>query len=386
VLARNPTVAAARAAWRAAEARPAQARALDDPMVGYSIAPASIGASEVRFGQVVDFSQRFPFPGKLGLRAAVETAEARAERGGYESARRDIALMGSMLFDDYWAAERSLAINTEHHRLLSEQMDSAKAQYGVGRLEQHELIGVEIELAHVQHDHVVLGAERRVVVARLNALLRRPAHAPLPSPPGALDDLVTPAGNAEELAAEAVRTRPETSSAAARIDAAESGAALARREYFPDFGVGASYSTMWDMPEHRAMAGISINVPLQLGRRKAAVDEAEAQVIRRRSEHDAVVDRIAAEVEIARQRLAEADHIVLLYRDRILPASRDRVDATRAGLESGDVEYETLIETTHDLRDAELASEIAIADRSRRRAELIHAVGRIPGVPGGERR
>ena len=51
VLAENPSVEAARQAVRAAKARPAQEHALDDPMLGYTIAPASIATDAVRFGQ-----------------------------------------------------------------------------------------------------------------------------------------------------------------------------------------------------------------------------------------------------------------------------------------------------------------------------------------------
>src|SRR4030095_6068217 len=65
VLARNPSIAAARWAWRAALARYPQETALDDPVLGYTLAPASIGSSSVDIGQRVELSQALPFPGKL---------------------------------------------------------------------------------------------------------------------------------------------------------------------------------------------------------------------------------------------------------------------------------------------------------------------------------
>src|SRR2546425_1132917 len=49
VLAHNPSLAQMAAAWQAASARYPQVTALDDPMFGATIAPASIGSNEVDF-------------------------------------------------------------------------------------------------------------------------------------------------------------------------------------------------------------------------------------------------------------------------------------------------------------------------------------------------
>src|SRR5687767_7602494 len=67
VLERNPTVRAAQYAWRAALARYPQATALDDPMLGGSLAPRSFGTSRVDEAYSVELSQALPFPGKLRL-------------------------------------------------------------------------------------------------------------------------------------------------------------------------------------------------------------------------------------------------------------------------------------------------------------------------------
>ena len=63
VLARNPSVNAAREALRAALAEIPQMTALDDPMVGYELAPLSI-VGDAPYGQVVSVKQKLPFPGK----------------------------------------------------------------------------------------------------------------------------------------------------------------------------------------------------------------------------------------------------------------------------------------------------------------------------------
>lgn len=120
VLASNPSAEAARQGWRAALAQYPQSSALPDPMVEYSLAPLSIGSSNVSFGQVIGINQRFPWPGKLALEGEVALAEAEAAREGYDATRQRLALMASMLFDQYYAVQRSLDLNEEHRRLAED--------------------------------------------------------------------------------------------------------------------------------------------------------------------------------------------------------------------------------------------------------------------------
>ena len=68
VLRRNPTIGAARKAWRAALARYPQETALEDPMLGAGVGPRSFGSREVGAAWRIEASQAFPFPGKLALR------------------------------------------------------------------------------------------------------------------------------------------------------------------------------------------------------------------------------------------------------------------------------------------------------------------------------
>ena len=113
VLARNPSVESARAAFRAALAAYREAGALPDPMVEYAFAPLSIGSGNVSYGQVVTLSQRFPWPGKLALEGAVALAEAEAVREQYDAVRQRLALTASALYDQYYAVGRSLVLNDE---------------------------------------------------------------------------------------------------------------------------------------------------------------------------------------------------------------------------------------------------------------------------------
>lgn len=379
VLARNPSVEAARQAWAAALADYDQATSLDDPMASYMFAPLSIAGGD-RYGQVIQVSQRFPYPGKLRLRGAIEVAEAEAAESDYHSILLDLALAASVLYDDYYAVARGLEINADHRELLQELKESAEAQYTVGRAAQQDPIQAEVELAHVAHQRVVLEAGLAVIKARLNGLLHRPPTALLPAPPAELivpDALVL---SVDAIQGAALENRPDIVAAMARIKAAGAAVDLANREYYPDFEIMGQYNSMWGTTEHRWMAGVGVNIPLQRGRRGAAVDRAEALVAQTRSQVEALIETVRVEVATAVERAREAHHVVELYRSTVLPATEDQVQAARAGFIADQNSFLAVIEAEKNQRDAQLAYERALAQLQRRLAELQRVAGEVPGL------
>jgi outer membrane protein, heavy metal efflux system len=382
ILERNPDLAAARQAWRAALAEVDGADALEDPMLSYSVAPLSVVSGEASFGHEVRLSQRLPWPGKRRLRAEVALAEAEAARDQLTSVRLELALMASNLFDDYYLVARSLEINERHQALLAQFQKSAEAQYVVGRGSQQDPIQAEVEIAHLEHDRISLETRRDILVAQLNGLLRRSPRAKLPPPPGQLPARGAP-GSREELERAALQRRPELELQAARIRAGQAAGALARREFLPDLELMGSYSSMWEMPEHQWMIGVGLNLPLYRGKRHAAVERAEARTAGAERERDRLLDRVRVEVEEAYRRVEEAQHVTELYRDRLVPAARDQVDAAAAGLVSAQNSFLAVIAAERNLREVELRQEMARAELHQRLAALDRAVGRIPGLSGG---
>ena len=380
VLERNPTLESARLAWEAALNREPQARALDDPVVTYSFGPRTIGKSDTRYGNVAGIAQRFPFPGKLRLRGEIARAEAEGVREDYEATRRTLAVMASVLFSDYYAVARSLEINAQHRALVESFKRSAEAQYVVGRSSQQDPIHAEVELAHLLHAKVTLESDRDVVVARINGLLHRDPGLPLPPPPESLPLVAGSAPPIEQLREEALTGRPELRAVEARIEGAGAALSLARREYFPDFGLSTSYNSMWDNSRHRFMVGVSVDLPIQLGRRRAAVGEATAQRKRLESEYARTEDEIKVEVEERHRRVLESRGIIDLYRNALLPASRDQVAAAQSGFETGRNSFLALIDAERNLRTVELEYHETTAELYSRYAELERAVGRVPGL------
>lgn len=382
VLERNPTLEAARQAWQAALEQEPQVTSLADPMLSYSVAPLSIGASDVRYGQIVQFSQALPYPGKRRLRGEVARAEAEVARLNYEGVRLQLATLASLLFDDYYFVHRSREINDEHVGLLADFQRIATAMYSAGTAAQQDPIQAEVELAHLLHREVVLGTSRETVAAQINALLHRRPEAELPPPPLSLALPEIGELDPQRLQEAALAARPEIRAREAVIEAREADLRFQRLEFYPDFQAMTSFNSMWGNTEHRWMVGVGINLPIRRDRIRAGVAEAQARLRAAESQRLELEDAIRAQVQTAYDRLQEAEHIVELFRSRLLPAAGDQVRAALAGFETARNSFLALIEAERNQRTVALGYQGALTDYYRRRTELERALGRIPGLGG----
>jgi outer membrane protein TolC len=377
VLARNPDVAAARAAWRAALARYPEETALDDPMVSYSIAPLTI--RDERVGQAVQIEEKLPTPGRRALAADVALAEAEAARGDVQTTRLDLALMASTTFDDYYVATRGLAINADHAKLVADFRKAVEIHFSTGHGSAQDAIEAEMEAAHIDHDRLALESQRDVAIAELNGLLHRAPDASIPPPPEALElppDVDAPLATLETVAD---GVRPELATERARVRGADAAVELANKDFLPQVSVMARYDAMWDMPDMRWMLGVTVEIPLARARRHAAVERAEADAARARSEAAKTEDAVRVDVARARDRVLGSEHVLHVYDAELLPLGKARVDAARAGFVADQNNFDVVIGAERALRSVELDREQMIADAWRRRAELDRALGRLPG-------
>ncbi len=377
VLAKNPDIDARRAAWRAARSKGRQVDSLDDPMLGYEIAPLSV-VSKMRFGQTVRLSQRFPWPGKLANASEAEERAAAASGHELELTELDLALEASLLYDEYWLVDRSAEVNSEHRNLLGELKRSAEIQYSVGRASLSDPLQAELEIAMLEEQDLGLASRRDIVVTQLNALLHRPPQRPLPAPPADLGVVLSIPPASVDLQRRAVASSPELKKLAAKSRAAQARIRYAERQYYPDVTLMASYSSMFAEIEHQFMLGFEAPIPVQRGSRAGMVDEASAMAAELDHDAKSVTDRIRARVEVDRRRVVEAIQVVTLYDSRLIPTARSQVAAARADFGAGNTNFATVISAEKSLRNVQLARHAAAAELSKRRARLDRSQGRFP--------
>jgi cobalt-zinc-cadmium efflux system outer membrane protein len=378
VLARNPTLSQMVAAWQAASARYPQVTALDDPMFGLMAAPASIGSSNVEFGYRVEITQKLPYCGKRGLRGQSALAEASAAGHEVDDARLQLIESARSALADYYFAEHALAVNREGLELLRSFRDRAKERYEkVPGANEQDLRQADVVLGRQEQKEITLTRLRTVAVARMNTLMHLAPEHHLPPPPRALT-MTKPLPEASTLAAIALERRPDLQALADRIRADEAALGLAEKEYYPDVEVAAAYDTIMGNGPMRDLApqvGVRVNVPLQRGRRDAAVAEAQARVAQRRAELARQTDHVHLQVQEAYAQVRESERIVGLYQAKLLPAARANVKAAEASYVGGRIPFLSLIEAQRNVVELQDRYYEAQAELFRRGATLERVLG-----------
>lgn len=374
-LARNPTLAAMRASWQASVERYPQVSALADPQFGYSLAPATIDSNDSIFGQKIELSQHFPWPGKLSLRgkAALSSAEAAGEQ--FEDTRQGLVRAVTEAFYAYQFVYRAIDINRTNQALLAEFQRIAERRYSAGLASKSDALQAEVEHQHLVHRSIALERERAVAQARLNTLLNLPPKSALPEPPRDIPR-PTPMPPLALLESVALEHRPELRAFGHSVRASAAEVELAEREYFPDVSVNAGYNSLWEVVDKRTVVGIAINVPLQLERRRAAVSQARAEARRAEARLEEARADVLLEVSEAYDALVETQHIVHLYASSILPAARESLETARVGYEAGSNDFLTLVATERALHLAELTYDQSLAHYHQGRARLEFALGK----------
>jgi outer membrane protein TolC len=377
VLERNPTIGAARAAWAEANARARQTGALEDPMLDAMIAPQSFGRSNVDAAYRLGITQAFPAFGQRGLRRHIAESETQAAAWDLRTMQLDLVREARLNFLDYWRVGRAMALNRELLRILPELRRVTLAKYSAGLVGQQDPLQVDTELAMLDHEAVILERRRRVAVAMLNVLMHEPAEGALPPPPDSLSLPDTSVVHAD-LDPRARALRPEMRAADARVEANRADVALAGRQHLPETSFGIAYDRFWTEPELRFTVGVSMNLPITLGRLSAAKAEAQARLEASEKQSEVVRDSVELQVAVAAARLHESAHDVRIARERLLPLAERTLRASRASYEANQTGFVTVLNSLRDFLRARLEADESLAMLHEARADLDRALGELP--------
>jgi cobalt-zinc-cadmium efflux system outer membrane protein len=390
VLAHNPSLAQMVAAWQAASARYPQVTSLDDPMFGVMTGPAAFGSNKVDGAYRLELSQKYPFPGKLGLRGQTALAEASAAGREVEDTRLQLVESARNAFYDYYLAGRALAVNAETVKRLEEFRAAAAARFRspTGRVSIQDVYQADVEIGRQHERQLFLERMRQVAVARINSLLHLPPDSALPPPPAELH-LAESVPEARLLRATALAQRPDLRALADRIQAEQAALGLARKEFYPDYEVTAAYDAFWQERQLRPMVGVRVNLPVRKSRRYGAVAEAEARIAQRQAELARLSDQVNFQVQEAYAQVRESERAIRLYKERILPDAELNVKAARADYVTGLVPAVSVIEAERNRLNLYDRYYETLAQYFRRRAALERAVGGplvpLPDLLGPER-
>jgi outer membrane protein TolC len=378
VLARNPSLPEAVAAWEAARARYPQVTSLDDPLFGTTLAPAALGR-EPDNGYRFEAFQRIPWPGKLRLRGDNAAAEASAAGRDVDNIRLQLVESTRDAFYEYYLVFRALEVNERALIILRRALKTAESRLATGRGEQQDVLQLRVEIGRQRERGLALDRQRQVAVARINTLLHLPPDLLLPPPPRKIkvnDELPDP----HELRATALTRRLDLLQLQDRIMAAQASLQLAYKEYYPDFDLMAAYDTFWASKDQRPQVALRVNLPIRRARREAAVKEAQSRLAQLQAQLVRQTDQAGFEVQQAYEQWRESLRTVRLFEKDVLPDARQSVRVAASSYETGRISLLILLDVQRNLVNLEDRYYEATAEFFRRRTALERSLSGSPAA------
>jgi outer membrane protein, heavy metal efflux system len=348
----SPAVQAAALATDAARARAGAAGALPDPTFMINDDEIDRTGGPRLNKTYFMFGQTFPLRGKRDLQHQAALQVLEAARGQERVTRDQLDEQIKVAFAQYYAVSRSIAINADIGRLAQQMTNAAASRYGQGQGAQSAAILATTEQTRAATDAVRLEGNRVAAVARINALLARPATTPLARPmllrplPAALLPIA-------RMVERARAANPQLSSLQAEIQQAETQRRLAGKAWYPDVTITAGPVQRQNGPTGFS-ATLSLSIPLQQGPKEAGIRESVANLGAAQLRRDASLAQIEGDLGQAAAALNTARQMEALLRERLLPQYEAAYRAVLASYGEGRGELTTVLEAEHRLHETNL--------------------------------
>jgi cobalt-zinc-cadmium efflux system outer membrane protein len=347
----NPALRAAALDTATAAAKAAGADALDDPMISDSY--QYYRNPNVFSGHAIMMTQAFPLWGKRDLRREAALADLDAMRGREQAARDALDERIKVAFAQYYVASRALAVNREVIAVTRGMRAAAEVRYGAGQGDQAAVIKALGEETTVDIEAARLEGDRAAAREALNALLARPAGAPLAEP---LRPRRVPAANLStaSLVERARGGSPALAASGAEVDAARTRTALAEKAWYPDLTVGAGPLIQTNNRPPGIAATVGLNIPLPWGKEASEQQAASAQLGAAQQRYEAALLDIQSALGEALARLKAARQADALVARKALPEARVALKSITADYAQGRGDLATALGAQHRVHDLEL--------------------------------
>jgi outer membrane protein, heavy metal efflux system len=369
----NPELVRMRSQWEALQERPAQARALANPMLSYSGMDTVSGGTWPDTGQKrYMIQQDLPGYGKRGLREDVARQDAEILRLELETATWDVVLRVKESAVELLAVRQVIELLREEEGLLRRMEAVAETQYSTGERSQADVLMAQSEVTRLKQRHLEVQARENRLQAQLNILLNRRVDErllledspPLPSFGDAIDPLLKLAD----------ANRPEIRTAQARIQRENLNQRRRTRESAPDYRVGFEYRDL-DAGDDMAMFTVGVNLPIWRGSERAGIREAASRQTASRAALEEADQLSRLEVQDTHFRWMTAKRSLELIRTELIPQAESRFQASEAGYRTGQLDFLDLLASERFLLDAKIQAAWRSSEVSQQAARLERAVG-----------
>jgi len=381
----NPGLAAIESRVQALQAIPAQQGALPEPRLSINAMNIPLDTFSLRQEPMtqlqVGIQQTLPYPGKLAL--AAQAAQHQAQVAHYDYLDKQLLLTRDVktLWWNIFYLEKALTALKKNHSLLNQIVNIAQTHYEVGQGMQQDVLLAQLELSKLNEQRLRLQQLRSTEEIRLSTLLNHPNDNEIKLEITNNISLPTLAP-VESLIQLANNKQPSLNAQQQRINMAKTRITLAKKDYAPDFQVGAAYGLrLGDNPDGSDRADFasilfSMNLPIYTDKRQdSKIDQRNAEWLAQKYQFSDQRNNVASNIQQANKDYLSLYQQVQLYKQEILPQAQQTVEAMLSGYQVGKVDFFVLIRSQTTLYNYETQYWKTISTANQSLARLAAAVG-----------
>lgn len=385
-LSRNPGIRQSFARYRSALERLPQVSALPDPMLNLT---QYIRSPETRVGTqttLISLSQTLPWFGKLSDREKIAAKGAAVYRFLHEAQKADVIQKLKIAYYSLAYIDRALDITEEDISVLQHYETLARARYAQGFGLQQGVVKLQAEITRDRNRLEELKKQRVDLEAVLNSLRDFPSDAPVEKPlPGRKPEVPIVDDDLYRIGR---NNRPEIQAALLQIEKNEKRIQLAKKNYWPDFTVGAGFTNVTGRSDPAGILNppdqngkniygfsVGINIPIRRRKYDAAVAEATEDKIASREGYRDAVNSMEAAVRAIGFRVETLERQISLFENTLLPQAEQALRSTEAAYSTGEVGVLDLLDSERVLLDVRLSLEKFNSDYMKALADMERAIG-----------
>ena len=337
----SPEIKAAEAKAAAMAQKVPMEGSLMDPML--SLGYQNEGLKKYNYGESPDaqwmfsLAQTFPWPGKRTIQEEAAALDAQAEKASAEMVRREVILKVTQAYYDLVLITKELDLIRTRRPLIEQMEDIALKRYAAGMLTQDEVLMAQAEKYMLLEAEEMAQGRKESAEAMIRQAMGSTDAAPLGRPVEALPTVF--AYMQDELIDRANRESPEIRMREKLMLASVQRLERSKKDAWPDVTVMGKYSSRGGGLEDMAELTFSVPLPLYYKNRQApGISEASWMNASAQKELEASKFKAASEIRDNLAMIHAAERIMQLYRNALLPKSRQVIDAALASFSSGRME------------------------------------------------
>ena len=308
------------------------------------------------------------FPTKVARAGKVALSDAQAAGHRFSAAKFDLQRKVLNAWIDYALMAEKLRIQRDNVQLLRLLADIAEKRVRAGA-QQQDFLKSQIELQLAEDELQSMESQLPRMRAMLNAMLARPADAPLRAPDAIPDARAIPGEDARILAV-GVASSPELAALARQVDGRQDALERARMEFIPDISPMAALTGSMSQ-----MLGAMVMVPTAIPRINGMIKEARSDLRRMEAMMRQTAFDRAGSFVAALYTVRNAERQVTLFTTRVLPSAEMVLANSRQSYTTGSVGFIELIDSQRTLLDVRLMIVEARAAREKALADLESLAG-----------